>query len=96
MLGDPPPNAIPEIYGKPGGRTEVDVAADVILRLLVCGKLARDQESLKHISKLVGVPLWRIKMEWQDKEDLLKKLALSERRANNRETLTKWKPCKHQ
>jgi hypothetical protein len=53
-----------EIYRPPGGRTERDVAAEVIARLLKGGVLSRSPAVIARASAAVGVPVALVREKW--------------------------------
>jgi len=53
-----------EIYRPPGGRTERDVAAEGIARLLKGGVLARSPAVVAHAAAVVGVPVALVREKW--------------------------------
>jgi hypothetical protein len=53
-----------EIYRPPGGRTERDVAAEVIARLLKGGVLSRSPAVVARAAAAVGVPVGLIREKW--------------------------------
>jgi hypothetical protein len=53
-----------EIYRPPGGRTERDVAAEVIARLLKGGVLSRSPAVVARAAAAVGVPVALVREKW--------------------------------
>jgi hypothetical protein len=53
-----------EIYRPPGGRTERDVAAEVIARLLKGGVLSRSPAVIARAAAAVGVPVSLVREKW--------------------------------
>jgi hypothetical protein len=53
-----------ELYRPPGGRTERDVAAEVIVRLLKGGVLSRSPAVIARAAAAVGVPVALVRQKW--------------------------------
>jgi hypothetical protein len=54
----------PDVYRPPGGRTERDVAAEVIVRLLEAGELHRTAAAVARACAAVGVPVPLVRKVW--------------------------------
>jgi hypothetical protein len=54
----------PDVYRPPGGRTERDVPAEVIVRLLEAGELHRTPAAIARACAAVGVPVPLVRRVW--------------------------------
>ncbi len=54
----------PDVYRPPGGRTERQVAADVIVRLLEGGVLSRTPSVIARAAAAVGIPIELVRRSW--------------------------------
>jgi hypothetical protein len=53
-----------DVYRPPGGRTERDVAAEVIVRLLKAGELHKTPAVIARAAAAVGVPVALVRQKW--------------------------------